>query len=372
MGLGGRTAMRREPKSRQAAAEALSSVIHPALYPAAMDDVAYAYGLPKAELHLHIEGTLEPELMLTLAKRNQLPLPFPDVATARAAYDFHSLQPFLDLYYRGASVLVTEQDFHDLAAAYLEKAHAHGVRRVEMFFDPETHTHRGVPFSTVIGGLTAALDEAEERWGISSDLIMCFLRHLPASDALRTLEEAAPYRDAILGVGLDSSEVGHPPAKFVEVFAGARDLGWRITAHAGEEGPPGYVWEALDVLGAERIDHGVRSLEDAALVRRLAADRVPLTVCPLSNVKLRVVDTLADHPLPRMLEARLLVSVNSDDPSYFGGYVGDNYAAVAADLGLSRADLAGIARDSFASSFLDEAAQAALVAEVDAFADAHA
>ncbi len=336
-----------------------------------MDDHTFAMSIPKAELHVHIEGTLEPELMLALAERNGLPLPYPGVDEARAAYRFTSLQSFLDLYYHGASVLVTEEDFHDLAMAYLEKAHSQGVRRVEMFFDPETHTHRGVPFATVVGGLGAALAEAGERFGISSGLIMCFLRHLPPGDSLRVLEEAAPFRDAILGVGLDSSEVGHPPAHFAETFAGARDLGWRITAHAGEEGPPAYVWEALELLGAERIDHGVRSMEDPALVRRLAAERVPLTVCPLSNVRLRVVDTLADHPLPRMLQAGLLVSVNSDDPSYFGGYVGDNYTAISTELGMSRQDLAGLARDSFTSCFLDDAAKAAYIAEVDAFALAH-
>jgi adenosine deaminase len=324
-------------------------------------------GLPKAELHLHIEGTLEPELMFELAERNGIDLPFGSVDEVRAAYDFTDLQSFLDIYYQGAAALVTEQDFTDLATAYLERAAADNVRHVEMFFDPQTHTDRGIDIATVIRGLRAACEGAERRFGMSTGLIMCFLRHLPPDAAMATLEAALPHRDQLLGVGLDSSEVGNPPELFTDAFRAAADAGLRAVAHAGEEGPPAYVWGALDALGAERIEHGIRSLEDPDLVARLASQRIPLTVCPLSNVKLRIVDTIADHPLPQMLAAGLNVSINSDDPAYFGGYIGDNYAAVATSLGLDLATLADVARNSFRSSFLPDVRKQALLAEVDAY-----
>ena len=284
--------------------------------------------LPKCELHIHIEGSLEPELMFALARRNGIALPYPSVAALRQAYRFRDLQDFLDLYYRGMSVLITEQDFYDLAFAYLERAHADNVRHVEMFFDPQGHTSRGVAFATVVEGLYRAVTDAGRKLGIRASLIMCFLRHLDEADAERTLDAALAFRDRIVGVGLDFSEAGHPPSKFKRVFARARDAGFFLTAHAGEEGPPSYVWEALDLLGVARIDHGVRSVEDQALVGRLARERVALTVCPLSNLRLRVVDDLAHHPLRRMMDKGLVVTVNSDDPAYFGGYVNQNYSAV--------------------------------------------
>jgi adenosine deaminase len=329
---------------------------------------AYLRGLPKAELHLHIEGTLEPELLFELARRNGVDLRFRTVEALRAAYRFTDLQSFLDIYYEGAGVLRTEQDFHDLTWAYLQRAAADGVRRAEIFFDPQTHTDRGIPFDVVLDGIEAALGEGRSRLGISSGLILCFLRHLPAEAAMATLQAALPHAGRLLGVGLDSSEVGHPPSRFVEVFARARAEGLRVVAHAGEEGPPEYIWGALDLLGAERIDHGVRCLEDPALVERLARERVPLTVCPMSNVKLRVVDRMEDHPLARMLAAGLAVTINSDDPAYFGGYIGDNYAAVAAALGLSREQIAAIARTSLEASFASPDEKAALLAEHAAYA----
>ncbi len=329
-----------------------------------MED-GFARTLPKAELHLHIEGTLEPELMFALADRNGVELPFADVDALRRAYRFSDLQSFLDIYYQGAAVLRTAEDFSDLAAAYLRRAHEQGVRHVEMFFDPQTHTARRVPFSAVVGGLQAAIAEAEVSLGMSAALIMCFLRHLPPDDAMETLEQALPHAGDIAGVGLDSSEVGYPPSLFAGVYRAAVAEGFIPVAHAGEEGPPEYVWEAIDTLGARRIDHGVRAMEDPALVRRLAADRIPMTVCPLSNVRLHVVDRLADHVLPDMLEAGLTVSINSDDPAYFGGYIGDNYAAVEAELAIGTDQLAEIARQSFRSSFLADERIAELVAEVD-------
>jgi adenosine deaminase len=282
-----------------------------------------------------------------------------------AAYAFRDLQSFLDVYYAGAGVLVTEDDFHDMAAAYLARAEADGVIRAEIFFDPQTHTARGVAMETVISGLTRALEAARAR-GLSCDLILCFLRHLSEEDAISTLRAAAPFRDAFVGVGLDSSEVGHPPSKFARVFAEARAMGLHVVAHAGEEGPPAYVWEALDLLGAERIDHGVRSLEDPALTARLAAEGVALTVCPFSNVRLRVCDTLADHPLRRMLEAGLAVTINSDDPAYFGGYVGANWRETCAALGLGREEAIRIARNGFDAAFVDPATRAGFHARLDA------
>lgn len=322
--------------------------------------------LPKAELHLHIEGTLEPDLAFALAERNGVELPYATQDELRAAYSFTDLQDFLNLYYALMAVLRTEDDFADLTNAYLARAREQGVRHAEIFFDPQAHTARGVDIGTVIRGLTRALDAAPRTHGITTRLIMCFLRDESAESALATFESARPYLDRITAVGLDSAEVGHPPSKFREVYTLAREAGLKCVAHAGEEGPPAYVWEALDVLGVDRVDHGVRCLEDEALVERLVADQVPLTVCPLSNVRLRVVDRLADHPLPAMLDAGLLVTVNSDDPSYFGGYAEDNFTAVRDALGLDRAALRTLARNSFQASFLDEATRAAYLKELDA------
>jgi adenosine deaminase len=323
------------------------------------------FTLPKAELHLHIEGTLEPDLMFELARRNGVRLPYADAEAVRRAYRFSNLQSFLDVYYRACSVLIHERDFYELTAAYLSRARAQGVRHVEIFFDPQTHTARGVRFETAVGGIGRALAEARQL-GITSHLIMCFLRDLPADDAIATLEQGLAHRDVIFGVGLDSAEVGNPPGKFRDVFERAITAGFRAVAHAGEEGPPDYIWQALDVLGAERIDHGVRCLEDRRLVQRLGADRVPLTVCPFSNVRLRVVDTLGKHPLARMLEHGLCATVNSDDPAYFGGYVGENLAGVAEALHLNDGALVQLARNSFEAAFLDDATRARYLAELDA------
>jgi len=323
--------------------------------------------LPKAELHLHIEGTLEPELMFELADRNGVRLSYPDVDAVRRAYVFDDLQSFLDVYYAGCSVLVTEQDFADLTRAYLERAAADGVRHAEIFFDPQTHTDRGIPLETVVAGITTALAAGARDLGVTSELILCFLRHLSADAAMATLVAALPYRDQIVAVGLDSSEAGHPPADFRAVFDRARAEGFLTVAHAGEEGPAEYVREALDLLHVRRVDHGVRCLEDPALVDRLVAEQVPLTVCPLSNVKLAVVPDLAAHPLRRMLEAGLCVTVNSDDPAYFGGYVAENYRASAEALGLTDADLLRLARNSFTAAFLDDATRAHHLAAIDAF-----
>jgi adenosine deaminase len=327
-------------------------------------------GLPKAELHLHIEGSLEPELAFALARKNGVRLPYASVDALRAAYAFTSLQSFLDIYYQGMSVLLHEQDFYDLAWAYLEKAKRQNVVHTEIFFDPQGHTARGVAMATVVDGLSRALRDAETKLGITSRLILCFLRHLDEDDALRTLDAAMPFRERIAGVGLDSSEIGHPPSKFKRVFRRAREHGFHAVAHAGEEGPPDYVWEALDVLGVERIDHGVRSLEDKALVRRLRDDRIPLTVCPLSNVKLRVFDALDRHPLGRMLEAGLAATVNSDDPAYFGGYIEENFAQAATALTLDKRQLHELARNAFVGAFVPEAQQRKLVAKVDGYVGA--
>ncbi|NNC92314.1 MAG: adenosine deaminase [Acidimicrobiia bacterium] len=332
-----------------------------------MDLDAFVRGLPKAELHLHIEGTLEPELMFAFADRNGIELPYGSVDDLRAAYEFADLQSFLDIYYQGAAVLVTEQDFADLMLAYLERAHADGVRHAEIFFDPQTHTERGVGFPVFMAGFAAAQRDAEERLGITSLLIMCFLRHLPAEAAADTLEAAEPYLDRLVGVGLDSGEVGNPPEPFAEVYEAARDHGLRAVAHAGEEGPAAYIRGALDVLGVERIDHGVRVEDDDELVERLVRQSIPLTMCPLSNVKLRVFDDMADHNLKRLLQRGVRVTINSDDPAYFGGYVGDNYLAVAEALDLSRADLAQLARNSLEAAFLPNGRRAELLAELEAF-----
>jgi adenosine deaminase len=316
--------------------------------------------MPKAELHVHIEGTLEPELIFELAARNGVPLAWPSVEALRAAYAFTDLQSFLDVYYAGASVLRTADDFHAMAMAYYRRAAADHVVHAELFFDPQTHTARDVPIGTVLDGLWRAREEAARTLGVTSELILCFLRHLSEDEAMATLEAALPWRERFVGVGLDSSERGHPPEKFARVFARAGELGLRRVAHAGEEGPPEYVASALDVLGVERIDHGVRAIEDAALVRRLADARVPLTVCPLSNVKLRVYGDMSRHTLPTLLGAGLCVTVNSDDPAYFGGYVNANYEALfAAFPSMGRAEAYQLAANSFEASFADTATKAA-------------
>jgi len=324
-----------------------------AIGPERLGDLVAA--MPKAELHVHIEGTLEPDLAFAMARRNGVTLPYRSPEAMRAAYAFRDLQSFLDIYYAAAAVLLTEQDFHDLATAYLERARADNVVRAEIFFDPQTHTDRGVPIGTVIAGLSRAVREAESRLGVSAALVMCFLRHLPEREAIETLERARPFRDAFIAVGLDSSERGHPPEKFREVFTRARSLGLHAVAHAGEEGPPASITGALDALGVERIDHGVRCLEDDAVVARLVRERVPLTVCPFSNVRLRVFETLSDHCLPRLLAAGLRASVHSDDPAYFGGYVNDNFRGVFRDLPLTAVDAYTLARNSLESCFADDA-----------------
>ena len=329
---------------------------------------AFIDGLPKAELHLHIEGSLEPELMFALAERNGVAIPFDSVEAVRAAYDFSNLQDFLDIYYAGANVLLTRQDFEDLAFAYFQRAAADTVRHAEIFFDPQTHTDRGVPFGVVVEGLIAGMDRARAELGVTSGLILSFLRHLSEEEAFATLKMARPYLHHFVGVGLDSSEVGHPPSKFQRVFAAARDLGLKLCAHAGEEGPPAYVWEALDLLRIDRMDHGNRSMEEPALVRRIVAEGMTLTVCPLSNHRLCVVDDLKDHPVPEMLRQGIRVTLNSDDPAYFGGYVNENYRQLAAAVGLTREQLTLMAKNSFAGSFLSEADKAARIAEVEAYA----
>ena len=328
---------------------------------------AFIDGLPKAELHIHIEGSLEPELMFALAERNRVAIPFASVEEVRAAYSFSNLQDFLDIYYAGADVLRTEEDFRDLAAAYFDRAAADNVVHAEIFFDPQTHTDRGIPFDTVVRGLLAGMDEAREKDGISSKLILCFLRHLEEEAAFETLRQAEPWLDRIEAVGLDSSELGHPPEKFARVYARAAELGLKRVAHAGEEGPPDYVWQALDLLEIDRLDHGNRSLEDPALVERLAREGMTLTVCPLSNLKLCVVRDMADHPIDKMLRLGLRATINSDDPAYFGGYINDNYRAAAAGRGLGTTQLATLARNSFLGSFLGEEEKAAHLARVDAY-----
>ncbi|MYR35400.1 adenosine deaminase [Nocardiopsis alba] len=322
--------------------------------------------IPKAELHLHIEGTLEPELAFQLAHRNNITLPYPDVQTLRDAYSFTDLQSFLDLYYRLMDVLRTEADFHDLATAYLTRAAAQGVRHAEIFFDPQAHTQRGIPLETVIDGLTSALDTSLQDHGVSTHLILCFLRDQSAQEAMDTLDAARPHLHHITAVGLDSAEVGNPPEKFTEVFQTAADLGLRRVAHAGEEGPATYIWNALNHLGAERIDHGIRCMDDPELITHLATTQTPLTVCPFSNVRLRAVPTLDQHPLPAMMDAGLLVTVNSDDPAYFGGYVHDNYLGLQQHLGLTDEQLRTLARNSFTASFLTPERRDALIAQVDA------
>ncbi|MBX3606548.1 MAG: adenosine deaminase [Piscinibacter sp.] len=330
--------------------------------------------MPKAELHIHIEGSLEPELIFRLAQRNGVTLPYPSVEALRAAYAFTDLQSFLDIYYAGASVLLKEEDFFDMAWAYLQRAAADNVQHAEIFFDPQTHTARGVPFETVIKGLDHACHRAHQELRISAKLILCFLRHLSEEEALATLEEALPYKHHFIGVGLDSSERGHPPEKFARVFDRARAAGLHVVAHAGEEGPPEYIRSALDILEVERIDHGVRSVEDPALVQRLAREGIALTVCPLSNVKLCVYRTMADHQLPALLAAGIRATVNSDDPAYFGGYINQNFVETFAALPqLGAREAYALARNSFEASFVDDAAKASWLAQLDAsFADAAA
>ncbi len=327
---------------------------------------SFIAGLPKAELHIHIEGSLEPEMAFALARRNRVSIPFPTVEALRDAYSFSRLQDFLDIYYQGAQVLLTEEDFHDLALAYFDRSAADGVVHAEIFFDPQTHTARGVPFRVVADGLLAGMAAAKTKHGVTSKLILCFLRHLPEDDAFATVKAAEPWLDRIAGVGLDSSEMGHPPEDFARVFAAAGAMGLKRVAHAGEEGPPAYVIQALDLLHIDRLDHGNRALEDDALVARLAGDSMTLTVCPLSNHKLCIVDDLADHPIVRMLRLGLRATINSDDPAYFGGYINANYRAVA-DL-LTRDDLITLARNSFLGSFLEPDDIAQRVATVDAYA----
>jgi adenosine deaminase len=329
---------------------------------------AYIQGLPKAELHLHIEGTLEPEMVFELARKHGVRLRYPSVDALREAYRFSDLQSFLDVYYAGADVLRDEDDFYALTWAYLRKAHAQGVVHAEIFFDPQTHTARAVSFDAVIGGIRRALIEGQRTFGITHRLILCFLRHLSADDAMRTLESALPYSNSIAAVGLDSSEAGHPPEKFDAVFARARREGFLTVAHAGEEGPPEYIRQALDVLKVSRIDHGVRCEEDPELVERLVRERIPLTVCPLSNVMLKVFERAEDHNLKRLLDRGVCVTVNSDDPAYFGGYVAENYLAMHDSLGLSRGDIATLARNSIEASFLHEADKRAWVRRIEDFA----
>ena len=330
-----------------------------------MDLNAFIAGLPKAELHMHIEGSLEPEMLFALARRNGVAIPFASVEALRAAYSFSNLQDFLDLYYQGAAVLRTEEDFRDLGRAYFDRAAADGVVHAEIFFDPQTHNARGIPFGVVADGLLAGMADAEQAQGVTSKLILCFLRHLPEDDAFATLKAAEPWLDRIAAVGLDSSELGHPPSKFARVFAAAAERGLKRVAHAGEEGPPAYVREALDALHIDRLDHGNRALEDPELTARLARQAITLTVCPLSNVRLRNVPAIGAHPIARMLRAGLRATVNSDDPAYFGGYIADNFRAVAGLV--TREELVALARNSFLGSFLSDAEVARHRAAVEAY-----
>lgn len=321
--------------------------------------------IPKAELHLHIEGSLEPELMFAMAKKNGVKIKYNNVDELRAAYNFNNLQEFLDIYYAGADVLLTEEDFYDLTLAYLKKAHEDNVVHTEIFFDPQTHTSRGVKFDTVVNGIARALEDGKKQMNISSQLIMCFLRHLDEKSAMQDLEAALDHKDKIIGVGLDSSELGNPPNKFTNVFERAQKEGFLTVAHAGEEGPAAYVWEAIDLLNVMRIDHGVKSLDDKKLVAELVKRQIPLTVCPLSNLKLKVVADMKDHPIKRMLDKNMMVTINSDDPSYFGGYVNENYLEVARALNLTKDDILLLAKNSFTSSFLSDADKKRFFDKVD-------
>ncbi len=322
-------------------------------------------GIPKAELHLHIEGTFEPDLMFEIARRNNISKNYKSVDELKKAYNFNNLQEFLDIYYAGASVLIYEQDFYDLTWAYLTKVHEQNLVHTEIFFDPQTHTDRGISFDTVIQGIHSALEDAKEKLGISSQLIMCFLRHLDEVAAFDTLEQALPYKEWIAGVGLDSSEMGHPPSKFENVFSKALDEGFITVAHAGEEGPAAYVWEAINLLKISRIDHGNRSLEDDQLITHIVEKQIPLTVCPLSNLELKVVDDLKDHPMLQLMEAGLMVTINSDDPAYFGGYINENYIQIAAALNLSKKQITDLAKNSFKASFLSDVEKEKLINQVE-------
>lgn len=325
----------------------------------------YIKSLPKAELHLHIEGTFEPELMFEIAKRNNLIIKYKSVEEIKKAYDFKNLQDFLDIYFEGAGVLIEEQDFYDVTWAYLKKVHSQNVFHAEIFFDPQTHTERDIDFHTVVTGISRALQDCRNKLGMSTKLIMCFLRHLDEEAAMKTLEKALDYKDTITAVGLDSSEVGHPPAKFQRVFEKARQEGFMTVAHAGEEGPSEYVWEALDLLKVSRVDHGNRSLDDEKLIQELVDRKMPLTVCPLSNLKLKVVNDLKNHPLRKMIEKGLLATINSDDPAYFGGYVNDNYLAISTALDLSKEEVTQLAKNSFTASFLEEDEKKLMIDQVE-------
>jgi adenosine deaminase len=322
--------------------------------------------IPKAELHLHIEGSLEPELMFELAQRNKIPLRFKTIEEVRQAYDFHNLQSFLDIYYEGAKVLIHEQDFYDMTMAYLMKCREDNVVHTEIFFDPQTHTERGISFDTAINGIHRALADAKKEFKITSHIIMCFLRHLSEEDAFKTLKEAMPFKDKILGVGLDSGEVGHPPSKFERVFAEARKAGFVTVAHAGEEGPPSYIWEALDLLKVKRIDHGVRSIEDEKLLKRIITEKMPLTVCPLSNIKLCVFKKMEDHNLKKLLKVGAMVTINSDDPAYFGGYMNQNFLEATRALDLSEDEIKTLAANSFEASFLTQSEKDKWIKEIKA------
>jgi adenosine deaminase len=329
-------------------------------------------GIPKAELHLHIEGTFEPELMFEIAKRNNKKIKYRSVEEIKKAYDFNNLQEFLDIYYEGAGVLMEERDFYDITWAYLNKVHSQNLIHTEIFFDPQTHTDRGIKFDTVMKGISGALKDAESKLGISSKLIMCFLRHLDEKAAFKTLDESLGYKDLITAVGLDSSEVGHPPSKFQRVFEQAKKEGFLTVAHAGEEGPAEYVWEALDLLKVSRVDHGNHSLDDDRLVQELIKRKMPLTVCPLSNLKLKVVKDLKKHPLRQMLQKGLLATINSDDPAYFGGYINENYLAISEALNLSKEEICLLAKNSFTASFLDEKTKKRMIEKVDKYYQANA
>lgn len=329
-----------------------------------MNQIELINKLPKAELHLHIEGTFEPELMFEIARRNQVNIRFKSVAEIKEAYNFHNLQSFLDIYYEGAGVLLHERDFYDLTMAYLKRCQEDNVVHTEIFFDPQTHTDRGVSFATVFNGIHAALQDAKKEWGITSHMIMCFLRHLSEEEAFKTLNESLPFKKHILAVGLDSSEVGHPPAKFQRVFEAAIKEGYLTVAHAGEEGPPAYIWEALDLLKVKRIDHGVRSIEDDKLMKRIIDEKIPLTVCPLSNLKLCVFKKLSDHNLKKLLHLGVKVTINSDDPAYFGGYANQNFIETAEALNLTTDEIKTIAANSFEASFLSETEKQSWIAKI--------
>ena len=328
---------------------------------------AFIENMPKAELHLHIEGTFEPELMFEIARRNNIELPYADVEALRKAYDFSQLQDFLDIYYQGMNVLQKEQDYYDLTWAYLKRIHAQNVIHTEIFFDPQGHTSRGISFETALNGIYRALEAGQQELGISFGLIMCFLRHLDADDAMATLEQALQHKDKIIGVGLDSSELGHPPEKFTEVFEKAKAEGFKIVAHAGEEGPPEYVYQALDLLKVDRIDHGNRALEDKALTKRIAEEGIALTVCPLSNLKLCVINDLKNHPMREMLQAGLKATMNSDDPAYFGGYMNENYSQLAEALNLTQEEIVTLARNGFEAAFVSNDRKGVMLKHLDAF-----